>query len=155
MPLNRAWIEQHIPHRGSMCLLDEVLDWDAASIRCRSATHRAANHPLSRQGQLGIACGIEYAAQAMAVHGALAGALDSSTSAASAPPQVGLLASLRDVRMYAERLDTIEADLICEATQVAGDAASAIYTFQISAAHASLLSGRATVVFDAGKRSHA
>jgi predicted hotdog family 3-hydroxylacyl-ACP dehydratase len=151
MSLNRTWIEQHIPHRGSMCLLDEVLEWDAASIRCRSATHRAANHPLSRQGRLGIACGIEYAAQAMAVHGALA----SNASHRSAPSQVGLLASLRDVRMFAERLDTIEADLICEATQVAGDAASAIYTFQISAAHTSLLSGRATVVFDAGKRSRA
>jgi predicted hotdog family 3-hydroxylacyl-ACP dehydratase len=149
MSLNRAWIEQHIPHHGSMCLLDEVLEWDAANIRCRSTTHRAANHPMSRQGQLGIACGIEYAAQAMAVHGALA------SNAAAAPLQIGLLASLRDVHLFAERLDTIEADLICEATQVAGDAASAIYSFHISAARTSLLSGRATVVFDAGRRLRA
>jgi predicted hotdog family 3-hydroxylacyl-ACP dehydratase len=146
MSLSRDWIERHIPHHGNMCLLDEVLEWDAAKIRCRSTTHRAANHPLSRQGQLGIACGIEYAAQAMAVHGALASA------AAASAPSLGLLASVRDVRMFAERLDRIEADLICEATQVAGDAASAIYSFHISAAHAALLSGRATVVFDAGKR---
>ena len=26
MPLNRDWIARHIPHRGTMCLLDEVLE---------------------------------------------------------------------------------------------------------------------------------
>ena len=70
--LNRAWIEAHIPHQGRMCLLDEVIAWDAHTIRCRSGGHRAADNPLRAQGRLGIACGIEYAAQAMAVHGALA-----------------------------------------------------------------------------------
>ena len=71
MPLDRQWIEQHIAHKGRMCLLDEVLSWDAARIRCRSATHRSADNPLRLHGRLGAACGIEYAAQAMAVHGAL------------------------------------------------------------------------------------
>ena len=36
MRMNRAWIEAHIPHHGRMCLLDEVLAWDAHHIRCRS-----------------------------------------------------------------------------------------------------------------------
>ena len=71
MPLDHAWIEQHIPHKGRMCLLDEVLSWDAAHIRCRSASHTSASNPLRLHGRLGAACGIEYAAQAMAVHGAL------------------------------------------------------------------------------------
>src|SRR2546430_15076222 len=74
MPLDRQWIEQHIPHKGRMCLLDEVLSWDAARIRCRSATHRSPDNPLRLHGRLGAACGIEYAAQAMAVHGALVAA---------------------------------------------------------------------------------
>src|SRR5262250_1492609 len=76
MPLDHAWIEQHIPHKGRMCLLDEVLSWDAARIRCRSGSHRAADNPLRAHGRLGAACGIEYAAQAMAVHGALVAASD-------------------------------------------------------------------------------
>ena len=47
MPLDRQWIEQHIPHKGRMCLLDEVLSWDATRIRCRSATHRERRQPAA------------------------------------------------------------------------------------------------------------
>ena len=69
--LNRGWIEAHIPHQGRMCLLDEVLEWEHGAHPCASSSHRAADHPLRAHGRLGIACGIEIAAQAMAVHGAL------------------------------------------------------------------------------------
>src|SRR5580693_1521933 len=106
MRMNRAWIEARIPHQGRMCLLDEVLAWDAHHIRCSTGTHRALDNPLRSHERLGIACGIEYAAQAMALHGALAGgAADANAGAAS---QVGLLASVRDVRLHALRLDDIE-----------------------------------------------
>jgi predicted hotdog family 3-hydroxylacyl-ACP dehydratase len=146
MHLDRLWIEQHIPHHGRMCLLEEVIDWDAQHIRCRSATHRAADHPLRSCGRLGIACGIEYAAQAMAVHGALAG------GAKNARSEIGFLAALRNVQLHVLRLDDVQADLICEATLVAGDRGSALYEFALRAEARRLLSGRATVVFDANKR---
>jgi predicted hotdog family 3-hydroxylacyl-ACP dehydratase len=32
-PLDHAWIAAHIPHSGSMCLLDQVVEWDAERIR--------------------------------------------------------------------------------------------------------------------------
>jgi predicted hotdog family 3-hydroxylacyl-ACP dehydratase len=144
--LDRTWIERNIPHHGRMCLLDEVVDWDAKHIRCRSSTHRAADHPLRSQGRLGVACGIEYAAQAMAVHGALAGGAKHTRS------ELGFLASLRDVRLQVMRLDDIETDLICEAALVAGDRGSALYEFALRSEALRLLSGRATVVFDANKR---
>jgi predicted hotdog family 3-hydroxylacyl-ACP dehydratase len=145
MRLNRDWIERHIPHRGTMCLLDEVMEWNATHIRCRTDTHRWVENPLRSHGRLGVACGIEYAAQTMAVHGAL------TAAAATAPPAAGLLASLRDVHMFTERLDTLEAELFCEATQLAGDGGGAMYSFLISAARSPVISGRATVVFDAAK----
>jgi predicted hotdog family 3-hydroxylacyl-ACP dehydratase len=144
MRLDRHWIEQNIPHQGRMCLLDEVIDWDAQHIRCRASSHRAADHPLRSHGRLGIASGIEYAAQAMAAHGALAGAAPRS--------EFGFLASLRDVRLHVPRLDDLETDLICEAALVAGDSGSALYEFSLGAAAQRLLSGRATVVFDASGR---
>jgi len=156
MPLNaaasldRAWIEAHIPHRGGMCLLEQVLSWDSRHLRCRSASHRNAAHPLRSNGRLGIACGIEYVAQAMAVHGAIAGAV--LAGGPSVKAEVGFLAGLRDVRMHAQRLDDIESDLICEVQRIAGDASSALYSFELSAAHGSLLEGRATVVLDAKGR---
>ena len=74
MHMNRAWIETRIPHQGRMCLLDQVLAWDAHHIRCRTSTHRALDNPLRSHDRLGIASGIAYAAQAMALHGALSGA---------------------------------------------------------------------------------
>jgi predicted hotdog family 3-hydroxylacyl-ACP dehydratase len=156
MPLNpdsldRAWIEAHIPHQGRMCLLDEVLSWDSGHIRCRSTSHRLDDHPLRAHGCLGIACGIEYVAQAMAVHGAI-GAEHSGRSHARA--EAGFLAGLRDVRMHASRLDDIEADLICEVHRLAGDASTAIYTFSLNANQRPLLSGRATVVLDATLRKN-
>jgi predicted hotdog family 3-hydroxylacyl-ACP dehydratase len=144
--LNRRWIESHIPHQGRMCLLEEVLEWDGDRIRCASGSHRASDHPLRAHGRLGMACGIEIAAQTMAVHGAL------SADASSSRPRAGLLAGVRSVRMYAARLDDLATDLICEATRVAGDGGTALYEFALRSADSPLLSGRATVVLDAQER---
>jgi len=158
--MDRAWIEARIPHQGGMCLLDEVMSFDAHHLRGRSGSHRCAAHPLLRNGRLGIACGIEYVVQAMAVHGAIAGgapagaALDEAAPAASSParPAIGFLAGLRDVRMHATRLDDIDSDLFCDVRRIAGDASTALYSFDLSAVGRSLLEGRATVVLDAGGR---
>jgi predicted hotdog family 3-hydroxylacyl-ACP dehydratase len=158
--LDRAWIEAHIPHQGSMCLLDEVLSWDSRHLRCRSGSHRSASHPLRSHGRLGIACGIEYVAQAMAVHGAIAAAAQAEaaqagatrTGGSAAKAEVGFLAGLREVRMHSQRLDDIESDLICEVRRMAGDASTALYSFELSAAQRCLLEGRATVVLDAKGR---
>jgi predicted hotdog family 3-hydroxylacyl-ACP dehydratase len=158
MPLNRAWIEARIPHQGRMCLLDEVLDWNAQRIRCRTATHRAPDNPLRSHDRLGIACGIEYAAQAMALHGALAGgaangAANGAVDAlAGGPSRVGLLAGVRDVRFLVLRLDDIESDLICEVNHLAGDNLTALYEFALRDRDRSLLSGRASVILNAGGR---
>jgi predicted hotdog family 3-hydroxylacyl-ACP dehydratase len=154
MPLDRQWIEQHIPHKGRMCLLDEVLTWDAVQIRCRSATHQGPDNPLRAQGRLGAVCGIEYAAQAMAVHGALVGASAPLTSAISAQvrestrPAIGYLASVRDVALRVARLDDLESDLIACAERVTGDGRTVLYEFSLSSDEQILLTGRASIVIE-------
>ena len=156
MPLDRNWIEQHIPHKGRMCLLDEVLSWDARHIRCRSATHRTADNPLRAHGRLGAACGIEYAAQAMAVHGALVAASAPLASAmstsvrGSAAATIGYLASVRNVALYVTRLDDLETDLIALAERVTGDGRTVLYEFSVWGAEQQLLSGRASIVLGGG-----
>lgn len=145
MQLDRTWIE-NIPHQGRMCLLDEVVEWDAQRICCRSGTQRAADHPLRSHGRLGAACGIEYAAQAMAAHGALVGGAGKRRS------ELGFLAGLRCVRFCVTRLDDIEGDLLCDAVLVAGDAGGALYEFALRSGSRPLLSGRATVIFNANER---
>jgi len=146
MPLDRSWIEKNIPHHGRMCLLDEVVEWDARHIRCRSGTHHLPDHPLRSHGRLGAACGIEYAAQAMAVHGAL-------TGGAPGRSEVGFLAALRDVRLHVLRLDDLDGELYCEAALIAATEGGALYEFTLQSAARQLLCGRATVVFDAGDRA--
>ncbi len=151
MRLDREWILAHIPHQGRMCLLDEVIEWDAEHIRCRSATHRSTDNPLRSDGRLGIACGIEYAAQAMALHGALTAI--AAGAAVTDLPAAGFLAGLRAVRLHAVRLDDIPGDLTCSAVLGAADRTTALYEFEMHAGTVCLLSGRATVVMDVDKRS--
>ena len=137
---DRAWIAHHVPHKGTMCLLDGVLAWDSASIRCMSRAHRDPSNPLRARGQLSAVCGIEFAAQAMAVHGALIG------PGIGAERQSGYLAALRDISLHVRRLDDIEGDLIADAERVAGDDTTILYTFVVSAHDRPLVAGRATIV---------
>ncbi len=142
--LDHVWLLGHLPHQGSMCLLDVVTEWDAQRIRCTAKSHREADNPLRAHNRLGAACGIEYAAQAMAAHGALLTAADSA-------PRAGYLASVRGVDLHVARLDDIAADLEVEAERLSGDGNTILYGFRVSAAGRELLSGRAAVVLDADK----
>ena len=143
MLIAREAIAEMIPHAGAMCLLDGVLAWDAERIRCRSDTHRDPRNPLRSDGALAALCGIEYAAQAMAIHGKLAGSLERK-------PKAGYLASLRQVRCRAGRLDELAGDLIVEAERLMGQESHVMYGFRVWIGNVEVLSGRATVVLDAG-----
>lgn len=140
--LDRNEIASRIPHRGSMCLLDAVEAWDQDTIRCRASSHRAADNPLRAHGRLGVACGIEYAAQAMAVHGALQALADRA-------PKAGFLVSVRGARMAVARLDDIAEDLTVEAGCIMSGENNILYEFRISAGGRMLLEGRAAVVTNA------
>jgi predicted hotdog family 3-hydroxylacyl-ACP dehydratase len=139
-PLDRAAIAARIPHQGSMCLLDAVTQWSAQTIHCSSTSHLDTDNPLRSEGRLGIACGIEYAAQAMAVHGALL--------ASGPPPKRGYLVSVRNVTLAADRLDASPAPLQIEAERLSGDSSTVLYQFHVRSADRLLLSGRAAVVLD-------
>jgi predicted hotdog family 3-hydroxylacyl-ACP dehydratase len=141
-PLGRAEIAGLIPHAGAMCLLETVRFWDATTIVCTACSHRAAGNPLARDGCLDAVCGIEYAAQAMAVHGAL-------TAASGRRPTAGYLASVREVVGHAARLDLLAGDLEVTATRLAGDRSTALYAFSLRSGGVPVLAGRAAVVLDA------
>jgi predicted hotdog family 3-hydroxylacyl-ACP dehydratase len=140
--LTKAEIAALIPHAGSMCLLDGVVHWDNVTIRCMSRSHRDPENPLRADGQLRAVCGIEYAAQAIAVHGALAGVVGGK-------PHAGYLASLREVTCRKSRLDDLAGELIVDAGRLMGDASRAIYEFTLRVGEVEVLSGRATVVLQA------
>lgn len=132
-----------IPHAGAMCLLDTVESWDETVITCLSARYDGVDNPLRRaDGSLGSACGIELAAQAMAVHGRL-------SADADGPPRPGFLVGLRDVRLLAATFPSDIGPLTVTARRLMGDAQGAVYAFTVVTPAEPWLSGRATVLFEA------
>ena len=140
--LDRAGIAERIPHAGSMCLLGGLDAWDRDHIVCRASSHREPTHPLRTASGLLAPCALEYAAQAMALHGALMG----EDVGSSATP--GYLASARGVRLHRLRLDDLDGDLRIEARRSAGDDRQILYTFAVSHAGEPVADGRATVVLN-------
>ena len=141
MLVSQTEIARMIPHAGAMCLLDSVLEWDAEHICCRAVSHRDANNPLRCRGKLHAISGVEYASQAMAVHGALSGAV-------AGRPRAGYLASLRDVVCHRAWLDDGDEPLIISAARMMGDESRVMYRFSVAAGELEIMAGRATVVLD-------
>lgn len=140
MLIAKPALRRLIPHAGGMCLLDGVLAWDDATIICISTSHRDPAHPLRRDGQLQAIHAIEYAAQALAVHGGLR----ARAAGAVAPP--AYLAALRAVRLTADRLDTLPDPLIVRASRQLEQAGNYIYDTELSAAGSVILTARITVM---------
>ena len=140
--LDREAIAARIPHSGAMCLLDRLLAWTAQDIRCGTFSHLDPANPLRRGGQLPAAAAIEYASQAMALHGSLC-------TPAGEPPSAGFLASVRGVQLAVARLDDIPGEILVSADRLLGDAGQAQYRFALHDAGGRLLAdGRATVILE-------
>jgi predicted hotdog family 3-hydroxylacyl-ACP dehydratase len=139
--IDKMEIARLIPHAGDMILLDGVLSWGEVRIQCVTATHKSIGNPLRRDGRIGILCGVEYVAQAIALHAAL-------TRDKTDTPRRGYLASLRAVSCHADRLDVIPGTLLIEADQLLGEANRAIYNFALRNENRILLEGRAAVVLE-------
>ena len=71
MALSRDEIAALIPHQGAMCLLSAVERYDERTIVCRATSHASESNPLRLGGRLPALAGIEYGAQALALHCAL------------------------------------------------------------------------------------
>jgi len=140
--LDRAGIAERIPHSGSMCLLERLERWDAESIHCSTRTHLRPDNPLRTAGGLLAPNAVEYAAQAMALHGGLLAAEGST-------PSAGFLASARNVRFSVARLDDVDGALQVQARRLSGDTNQILYEFAVNdSAGRVLAEGRAVVVLN-------
>ena len=140
--MNHDAICAHLPHAGRMCLLDRLMAWDSESIVCHASSHRDAGNPLRRGGRLHAVTGVEYAAQAMALHGSLLAASARPVEGHDATPAIRYLASVRDLKLDLEDLGAITEDLHITARRLSGDAGGFIYEFEIRAGNQAVLSGR-------------
>ncbi len=141
--INKQWIEAHIPHQGNMCLLDDVMSWSEQGITCRATSHLLESNPLRSNGRLSTACGIEYAAQAMAVHGALLASNKQSR------PRAGFLVSVRGAKIYYQYLDSLKQALTINVECINKSDDNLLYAFKVQAKSTLLLEGRAAVMTNA------
>jgi predicted hotdog family 3-hydroxylacyl-ACP dehydratase len=138
--LDRDAIEALIPHRGTMCLLDRVIEWNKDRIVLATSTHRAPSNPLRLDGRLRAIHLCEYGAQAMAVHGGLCAQAEGKTA------KPGFLVSLREVRLSLDYVDQLDGDLRVTAERLMQTSGSWQYAFTIEHAGTTLATGRAAVV---------
>lgn len=127
-----------LPHAGDMCLLESIHDWDRQQIRCLANSHRNKLNPLRRNGKLAVIAGVEYAAQAMAVHNSLRDGL-------LGEPQVGYIAVLTKVMWDVQWLDEIAAPLEVQADRLAGIEGGCSYLFNVKCGEKSLIRGEIMV----------
>lgn len=129
-----------IPHHGSMCLLERVVEWDDRHVVLETASHRSPTNPLRTNGRLRAVNLCEYGAQAMAVHGGLRGTVS------GVKPKPGMLVSLRAVQFGRDYVEDVPGDLRVEAECLQADASSLQYRFKITHGEEMLAEGRAAVV---------
>ena len=143
--LNHAEIAARIPHAGKMCLLDSMQRVSETDIVCSALSHQSPDNPLRSHGRLGAAVAVEYAAQAMALHGSILNAdLD-------VPAKGGRLINLRQLILHCARFDDLASPLTVRATRLMGDVANVIYSFEVSADGQLIASGRAGVMLVANE----
>lgn len=138
-------IETLLPHAGRMRLIDRVVSYDEQSIVCETNSHRAPDHPLAEAGVLSIICGLEYGAQAMAIHGALL----ADSGSPGARRRHGFLVAASDLQWSVARLDQCEAPLLIKAVSEFRSDNQVSYRFEISASSVAVFGGRASVLLGA------
>ncbi|HEX6093100.1 MAG TPA: hypothetical protein VFZ07_07080 [Dongiaceae bacterium] len=136
--LDRAGIAAIIPHGGTMVLLDRIDDWGPDFISGSTDSHRDPGNPLRRAGRLPAIAGIEIAGQAMAAHGRLIG---------DRTPKRGVLGSLRELALHADRLDDVAGPLAVHARLLNGWGKACAYYFTLQSGARTLVEGRAAVFF--------
>ena len=134
-------IHKLIRHSGKMCLLNCILAYDNEHIICSSTSHEDKDNPLRTSDGLSAIHGIEYGAQAIALHGRLMNSLG----------RVGYLVAVRDFETDVEWLHDMFGPIRVTATVAMQNESGATYCFSIEVGDRMLVSGRLTIAFVADR----
>lgn len=162
MSAQRLRVAPLVPHAGTMCLLDDVVRFDADEILCVTRSHRSPDNPLRDRGRLAALHAAEYGAQAMAAHGALVARSRAGMMAGGEieprrdDVRGGMLVSIRDLVLRVECLDTLPGELLVRARRLVADASSQIYDFSVTTEDgAEVATGRVAVILEPPRDAHA
>ncbi len=129
-----------LPHAGRMCLIDTLVEWDDTRIVCESESHRRPDNPLRHENRLACVNAIEYAAQAMGIHGGLLARAEGRQVTG------GFLGALRDVVFTEQDLAACPGPLRIKAERLMAQPGGSIYRFAVHCGSDRLIQGRATVI---------
>lgn len=137
--LSKLELCELLPHGESMCLLDSVETWDSTDIVCVAKSHRDKHNPLRNNRQLHSICGLEYAAQTMAVHVGLTKLSENIYS------YIGFLGAVRELQVGTSRLDCYSGPLRISGNLLFNQGHNFMYHFTIEFEGKTLLQGRASI----------
>tara|TARA_R110002110_G_scaffold11824_4_gene56603 strand:+ start:3604 stop:4029 length:426 start_codon:yes stop_codon:yes gene_type:complete len=129
-----------MPQKDGMCLIEEVLDADETSIRCRAKEHWNDTYPLRVGGQLMNASLVELGAQAAAAHASLYGIGDH---------HAGMLLALHNIEIRQADGSLTDTPLEADAERVHFDETGARYRFSVRDCATEVLSGEAMLMMQA------
>jgi predicted hotdog family 3-hydroxylacyl-ACP dehydratase len=129
-----------MPHDGTMCLIQELVEWDEEKIVCRTRSHLSPDNPLRTGQRLNAIHAIEYGAQAIGLHGGLLAKTNGT------PPRSGLLVGLRQIRLHRKRLDDTDTSLIITAQRLLADPHNLLYAFALTLNQEPVAQGRAAII---------
>jgi predicted hotdog family 3-hydroxylacyl-ACP dehydratase len=143
--MDKSDIDLLLPHAGDMALLETVTLFAFDRIECTATSHIAPQNPLRAGEVLPASAAIEYAAQAIALHGVL-------RNRERGVDKSALMAVLRRVRWAEAPLSAAASPLTVSARQIAELGDSAQYAFEVVDARGlEFASGEATFMFVASK----
>jgi len=143
--LNSQEIEQRLPHAGKMSLLDKVSYADLTVLKASASSYLNSDNPLRFNGKLASINGIEYAAQAMAIHSHLLSEAKKSGKGEQDATQTGYIATIRNVEINTPFFPETKAIIAIEVAQLMSDTNGFTYQFQISCEKKALISGKITI----------
>ncbi len=130
-----------------MSLIDEVIDYNATSIRATTLSHHNPDNPLrGDQGGLHGIHNVEYAAQTMAIHGGLLAGAAADGLVSHAPRFA--IGALRGVEITCDDLTKLPGSLVIIATLELNAASGAIYRFEVRHTNSLIATGRITLIQD-------
>lgn len=135
---DRDWLLARLPQKGAMNLLERVERWSGDEIDCSARSHRDPGHPLRQGGALPSIAALEYAAQAVAAHGALLAGSDGGAGP-------GYLASARSVELRVARLDDLAGPLAIHASRLSGGPGGLLYAFRVQCGETIVATGRLAI----------
>ena len=139
-PIDQQAIGKILPHAGSMILLEQITSASADTLYASTQSHLDKSNPLLLNKQLNSINGIEYAAQAMAIHAHLI------ADTTQKQPQSGYLATVRNTTIDHPYLSQSKSELIIKVIRIMADQKGFSYNFQIYDNEQSYISGRITII---------